>query len=106
MVKNDIHVCSPVFSQGSGKTARLASKNCCDTNSIAMKYSSGSAMNVWGYQQRMGRLVVVCGHFGDLSSKLLQNWLNAQKSGERELTAAALLPTLAPVSNLVATTIW
>ncbi|QEW31787.1 hypothetical protein VRB37_08970 [Erwinia billingiae] len=63
-------------------------------------------MNVWGYQQRMGRLVVVSGDFGDLSSKLLQNWLNAQKSGERELTAAALLPTLAPVSNLVATTIW
>jgi hypothetical protein len=49
---------------------------------------------------------VVSGDFGDLSSKLLQNWLNAQKSGERELTAAALLPTLAPVSNLVATTIW
>ena len=63
-------------------------------------------MNVRGYQQRMGRFIIVSGGFGDLNSKLLQNWLNAQKSGERELTAAALLPTLAPVSNLVATTIW
>lgn len=52
------------------------------------------------------RFAVDSKQFDDLSSKLLQNWLNAQKSGERELTAAALLPTLAPVSNLVATTIW
>lgn len=37
--------------------------------------------------------------FAALSSKVVQNWLNKQKSAERVLTAAQLFPTLPPTQS-------